>query len=228
MRQIRPPTILLLTALAVVSVPLATGASAARTSWPSCSATQGWSVELLQAMARSGDLRSKLFGKICGPHRVVRGVNNSYTVAVTNIGDTNDRVLKLVLSHYDPLARTSLPFRREPAGSGNGDPLMRVASGHGRTSSPVRASASASRCRSRSTTTPSARTSTFPPTGVPTVLAHTTSSSFHLARSRAATARGTSQCDPARSASHSPPRERGSRVVIGLTPVLYGAWRPSR
>ncbi len=67
-------------------------------------------------MARGGELRSKLYANICGPHRVIRGVNYSYTVVVTNIGDANDRVLRVVLSHYDPLTRTSLPYRGEPAG----------------------------------------------------------------------------------------------------------------
>jgi hypothetical protein len=71
---------------------------------------------MLRAMARGGDLRSKLFANICGPHRVIRGVNYSYTVVVTNIRDVNDRAVRLVLSHYDPLARTSLPYRGEPAG----------------------------------------------------------------------------------------------------------------
>src|SRR4029453_18469758 len=80
---------LLLTALVVASVSLATGASAAQRPWPSCSATKGSSVEMLMAMARGGDLRSKLFANICGPHRVIRGVNYSYTVVVTNIGDVN-------------------------------------------------------------------------------------------------------------------------------------------
>jgi hypothetical protein len=73
-------------------------------------------------MARGGDLRSKLFANMCGPHRVIRGVNYSYTVVVTNIGDANDRAVRVVLSHYDPLTRTSLPYRREPSRVG-----MRVA-----------------------------------------------------------------------------------------------------
>ena len=107
---------LLLTALVVVSVSLGTGASAARTPWPPCSATKGSSVESLRAMARGGELRSKLFANICGPHQVIRGVNYSYTVVVTNIGDVNDRVLRVVLTHYDPLTRASLPYRGEPAG----------------------------------------------------------------------------------------------------------------
>ena len=67
-------------------------------------------------MARGGELRSKHVANICGPHQVIRGVNYSYTVVVTNIGDVNDRVFRLVLSHYDPLTRTSLPYRGEPAG----------------------------------------------------------------------------------------------------------------
>lgn len=107
---------LLVTALVVACVSLGTGASAARTPWLSCSATKGSSVEALRAMWRSGDLRSKHVRNICGPHRVIRGVNYHYTFVVTNIGDTNDRAVRVVLTHYDPLARTSLPYRGEPAG----------------------------------------------------------------------------------------------------------------
>ena len=65
-------------------------------------------------MARGGELRSNLYTNICGPHQVIRGVNYSYTVVVTNIGDTN-RAVRVVLTHYDPLTRTSLPYRGEPA-----------------------------------------------------------------------------------------------------------------
>ena len=125
MQRVRTNIGLLVTALAVMALPLGTVASAAETSWPSCSATGNWSVEQLRAMARSGDIRAKLWGHMCGPHRVIRGVNYSYTVVVTNISDATYRVLKLVVSHYDPLTRASRPYRREAAA--NGDTHMKGA-----------------------------------------------------------------------------------------------------
>ena len=73
-------------------------------------------MESLRACGEGRRPEVELYENICGPHRVIRGVNYRYTVVVTNIGDTNDRAVRIVLTHYDPLTRTSLPYRGEPAG----------------------------------------------------------------------------------------------------------------
>ncbi len=115
-------TVSLLAVLAVVSFAFGSGASAAPSASPPCSATGSFSVAQLREAVRSGDIRSKLWGNVCGPKRVIPGRDYRFTVVVTNISDTNYRRLRLSVSHYEPLTRASLPSRQEPAA--NGDPLM--------------------------------------------------------------------------------------------------------
>lgn len=87
--------------------------------WPSCSATTGLSVPQLRAEVRKGHIREMLWVNLCGPANVVRGVNYSYSVVVTNIGDRRYRHFKLVVSHYEPLTRSSRPYRRLPSPIGD-------------------------------------------------------------------------------------------------------------
>lgn len=97
------------------------------TRWPACPATTGLnSVGGLMAYARTGEIREKLWGNTCGGSRkVTPGVSHSYTVVITNINDVSYRTLTLAVSHYDPFAQTSLPYRRAPAA--NEDPWMKGA-----------------------------------------------------------------------------------------------------
>ena len=116
-------SVLLLAALTAVTVAFGTGASAAPTTWPACPATSEFeSVAQLRAARRVGDVRNNLWPRICGPTKVVPGTTYTFTVVITNITDTTYRRLKLSVSHYRPLDRSSLPYRREAAS--NGDPLM--------------------------------------------------------------------------------------------------------
>jgi len=117
---------LLVPAMAVASALLAVGAAGAPRTWPVCSATSGpLSIAELRAARRVGDVRAKLWSHICGPTKVIPGRNYSFTVVVTNISDTHYRRLTLWVSHYLPLARASVAYRREDAS--NGDPRMQSA-----------------------------------------------------------------------------------------------------
>ena len=99
------------------------------THWPpACSATGPYyfSVGGLMASVKTGDIREKLWGNICGwSRKVTPGVSYDYTVVVTNINDVKYRTLTLAVTHYDPFTRTSLPYRREPAA--NRDAFMQGA-----------------------------------------------------------------------------------------------------
>jgi hypothetical protein len=109
------------------AVALSAAAASARSgTWPTCRAADGLlSVAQLMEARRAGDVRANLWPHICGPTKVVAGKSYSFTVVVTNIGDSPYRGLELAVSHYRPFARASLPYRREPAS--NGDPHMRGA-----------------------------------------------------------------------------------------------------
>jgi hypothetical protein len=72
-----------------------------------------------------GEIRQKLWGHICGPTRVIPGVNYSFTVVVTNISGKTFHPFTLHVTHYDPFTRTSRPYRRTQAW--NGDPIMKGA-----------------------------------------------------------------------------------------------------
>lgn len=118
-------TVLFLAVSAVVLVAFGSGASAAPRAWPPCSATSPYSLAGLMEAVKSGDMREKVWVHVCGPTSVIPGRDYSYTVVFTNISDTTYRRLKLSVSHYDPLTRASLPYRREAAA--NGDPVMQGA-----------------------------------------------------------------------------------------------------
>jgi hypothetical protein len=68
---------------------------------------------ILAAAAASGDVRDKLWLKACGPMKVIRGTDYSYTVVLTNISKTTFRRVELAVIHYDPITRSSIPYRRE-------------------------------------------------------------------------------------------------------------------
>jgi hypothetical protein len=80
------------------------GATSAPTTWPRCSAPTVW---------ESAGLRGKLRVNACGPTKVVRGINYSYTVLLTNISKTRFRRVELSFIHYDAITRSSRPYRRE-------------------------------------------------------------------------------------------------------------------
>jgi len=82
--------------------------------WPPCPAIYPGDV-----------VRQKLSGNVCGPRRVIPGVNYSFTVVVTNISNKTFHPFTLHISHYDPFTRTSRPYRRTKAQ--NGDPIMKGA-----------------------------------------------------------------------------------------------------
>jgi len=70
------------------------------------------------------DGRATLGLSVCGPTKVFRNVNYSYTVVLKNIKTTTFRTVRLSVIHYDPIRRASRPYRR--AGTWV-DPLMSVA-----------------------------------------------------------------------------------------------------
>ena len=90
--------------LAVIAMLLGTSAGAASTTtWPHCLAPTGGAPRAV---------RSKLQVKACGPARVIRGVNYSYTILLTNLGTTTFRGVELSVTHNEPITRSSLPYRR--------------------------------------------------------------------------------------------------------------------
>lgn len=80
--------------------------SAATSAWPACPAPPVW-------LGDPSEIRVKLIVKACGPTRVIRGVPYSYTAQVTNIGRTTYRTVDLTVLHYDPIVRSSAPYRRQ-------------------------------------------------------------------------------------------------------------------
>jgi hypothetical protein len=118
-------SVLLLAVSAVVWVAFGSGAPAAPTASPSCPATAPFSLAELRKAVKSGDMRAKLWGHVCGPKRVISGKDYRFTVVVTNISDTSYRKLRMSVSHYERLTHASLPYRHEPAA--NGDPRMQGA-----------------------------------------------------------------------------------------------------
>ena len=80
--------------------------SAAISAWPDCPAPPVWRGD-------PSEIRMKLIVKACGPARVFRGAPYSYTTQVTNIGRTTYRTVELTVLHYDPIVRSSAPYRRQ-------------------------------------------------------------------------------------------------------------------
>jgi hypothetical protein len=80
-----------------------TAAPNTASTWPSCSAPTYWPEEL----------RTRLPVNVCGPSRVIPSVNYSYTVVLRNNSKATYRSVKLSVIHYDPITRSSRPFRRE-------------------------------------------------------------------------------------------------------------------
>ncbi len=86
----------------VLLVTLGTSAPASPTAWPRC-----------QAPTYPGlGTRQKLGVHICGPSRVVRGKNYSYTVVLANFIPVRYRKITLSVIHHDPITRSSIPYRR--------------------------------------------------------------------------------------------------------------------
>jgi hypothetical protein len=60
--------------------------------------------------------RQFLFFNICGPRDVTRNKNYDYTIVLTNGGHADTGKVKLALSHYDPITRSSIPYHQVPGG----------------------------------------------------------------------------------------------------------------
>jgi hypothetical protein len=80
-----------------------TAAPTAAPTWPTCRAPTYWPEEL----------RTRLPVNVCGPSKVIPSVNYSYTVVLTNNSKATYRRVKLSVIHYDPITRSSRPYRRE-------------------------------------------------------------------------------------------------------------------
>jgi hypothetical protein len=58
--------------------------------------------------------RQFLFFNVCGPRDVTRNRSYDYIVVLTNGGHADTGKVKLALSHYDPITRSSIPYRQVP------------------------------------------------------------------------------------------------------------------
>ena len=95
-------TVFPLVALPVLLATLGTSASASPTAWPQCRAP----------IYPGLGTRQKLGVHICGPSRVVRGKNYSYTLVLESFIPVRYRKVELSVIHYDPITRSSIPYRR--------------------------------------------------------------------------------------------------------------------
>jgi len=98
--MLRKVTLLLLAAPALLLASLASGVSASPTSGSNCQATA----------YMPGD-RGALFLNVCGPGEVIPGVNYEYVVVLTT--KARHRTIRLSVVFYDPITRSSIPYRRE-------------------------------------------------------------------------------------------------------------------
>jgi hypothetical protein len=98
---LRKITVLLLAAFPVLLIlPLGTSVSAAPTAAGDC-----------PARFYTPDDRGSLFLNVCGPGNVIRGVNYNYEVVLTT--KASHRTIKLSVVYYDPITRSSVPYRIE-------------------------------------------------------------------------------------------------------------------
>lgn len=102
--MLRKITVLLVAALPLLVVSLGTGVSAAQ---PTVTIVPGCNPPFL------GPERYSLWVSACGPSRVIENRNYTYGAVVKNYGKRAFRKLKLSLIHYDPITRSSRPYRRE-------------------------------------------------------------------------------------------------------------------
>ena len=96
--MLRKTTGLLLAALPALPIPLGTSVSAAPSAGKDCPAPIYW----------PGESRSELFLNICGPGKVIRGVNYDYEVVLTS--KASHRAIKLTVIHEEPITRSSIPY----------------------------------------------------------------------------------------------------------------------
>ena len=90
----------LLVASPVLLVSLPAGAAAAPAAKVACPAAVGVPD------------RQFLFFNVCGPRDVTRNTNYNYTIVLTNGGHTGTGKVKLSMFHYDPITRSSVPYRQ--------------------------------------------------------------------------------------------------------------------
>jgi hypothetical protein len=91
-------SVLLASPILLVSLPI--GAAAAPIAKVACPATVGVPD------------RQFLFFNVCGPRDVTRNKNYEYQVVLTNGGHMGTGKVKLSVSHYDPITRSSIPYRQ--------------------------------------------------------------------------------------------------------------------
>ena len=91
-------SVLLASLVLLISLPI--GAAAAPIAKVACPATAGVAD------------REFLFFNVCGPRDVTRNKYYDYTVVLTNGGHVGTDKVKLSLSHYDPITRSSVPYRQ--------------------------------------------------------------------------------------------------------------------
>jgi hypothetical protein len=101
--MLRKVTLLLLTAPAALLIPLGTtAAQPATTIVPDC-----------KPPFIGPEWYTTLWVSACGPSHVIENRNYTYGAVVKNYGKRTFRKLKLSVIHYDPITRSSRPYRRE-------------------------------------------------------------------------------------------------------------------
>ena len=102
--MLRKITVLLLATLPVLLILLGTSVSAAQ---PTTTIVPGCNPPFI------GPERYSLWVSACGPSHVIENRNYTYGAVVKNYGKRTFRKLKLSVIHYDPITRSSRPYRRE-------------------------------------------------------------------------------------------------------------------
>ena len=105
--MLRKITLLLLTVLPALVIALGTSVSAAQ---PAITIVPGCNPPFL------GPERNSLWVSACGPSHVIENRNYTYGAVGKNYGKRTFRKLKLAVIYYDPITRSSRPYRRERRG----------------------------------------------------------------------------------------------------------------
>jgi hypothetical protein len=109
--MLRKVTLLLATALPALVIAVGTSVSAAQ---PGVTIVPGCTPPFLAPFL--GPEKYSLWVRACGPSHVVENRNYTYGAVVKNYGKMTFRKLKLSVLHYDPITRSSRPYRRERRG----------------------------------------------------------------------------------------------------------------
>ena len=68
--------------------------------------------------SRPGPVRYSFEATVSGPTHVVRNTQHTYAVALKNYGKKTFRTVKLSVLHWEPISRSSIPYRRETVSVG--------------------------------------------------------------------------------------------------------------